>query len=104
MAMGNGPFAVAAKLPPQPMNTEEQCHRLEEAKAFLWQQLASGPLPARRLLQVATAMGIAERTLYRAKDALGITTARAGGYGATGQWTWSPPLDGKLWTSKASIS
>jgi hypothetical protein len=78
------------------MSAEERRRRLEEAKAFLRQQMATGSIPARRLLQAAAAEGIAERTLYRAKETLGITTARAGGYGASGQWMWSPPPNGIL--------
>lgn len=84
------------------MDAEEQRRRLEEAKVSLRQQLATSPASARRLLQAATVEGIAERTLYRAKDALGIATARAGGYGASGQWMWSAPPGGMSWTGEAS--
>ena len=58
--------------------------------ALLHQRLAAGPQPARVLLKAAKAAGIAERTLHRAKDLLGVTTERSGGYGAHGQWGWFP--------------
>lgn len=103
--MGREPFASAklpngtiAKLPPvsaslpyQRLSAAEQLWRLEEAKAFLHQRLAAGPQPARTLLRAARAVGIAERTLHRAKDVLGVRTERTGGYAAHGQWIWYPP-------------
>ena len=73
------------------MSAAEQLRRLEEAMAFLRQHLAAGPQPARKLLKAANAAGIAERTLHRAKDLLGVTTERSGGYAAYGQWVWFPP-------------
>lgn len=79
------------KLPKLRFSATERLRRLEEAMAFLRQHLAAGPQPARTLLNAAYAAGIAERTLHRAKDLLGVTTERAGGYAARGQWIWSPP-------------
>ncbi len=91
--MGIGPFAASAQLPneahaqvPKPrFSTAERLRRLEEAMTFLRQHLAAGPQPARRLLKAANMAGIAERTLYRANDLLGVRTERAGGYAAHGQ-------------------
>jgi hypothetical protein len=96
--MGMAPFPASAKVPnrtdtklPQPLlSPAERLRRLEEAKAFLCRQLAGGPQPARMLLSNARAAGIAERTLHRAKDLLGVTTERAGGYAGYGQWVWYP--------------
>ena len=93
--MGIGPFAASRKLPegahtklPKPrLSAEERLRRLEEAIAFLGQHLASGPQPAKALLQAAYAAGIAERTLHRAKDVLGVTTEHTGWHG---QWVWRP--------------
>lgn len=80
-----------ATLPKPQMSTAERLRRLEEAMAFLRQHLAAGPQPARTLLKAAYQVGIAERTLHRAKDLLGIRTTRAGGYAERGQWIWYPP-------------
>ena len=80
-----------AQLPNQRLSLAARLRRLEEAKAFLRQQLAAGPQPARAILKAAKAAGIATRTLHRAKDALGVMPARSGGYGAHGKWTWYPP-------------
>src|SRR5690348_4622120 len=101
---GTTPFAANAKLPnsthtklpnsaptkrsEQRMSAEERLRRLEEAIAFLRQHLAAGPQPAKTLLQAAKAAGIAERTLHRAKDVLGVTTEHTGWHG---QWVWVPP-------------
>ena len=105
--MGMAPFVASAKMPiPEAsmstgtnaqlplmwqLSVAERLRRLEEAKAFLRQQLAAGPQPARAVLKAARAAGIATRTLHRAKDALGVRPERSGGYGAHGRWTWYPP-------------
>lgn len=88
--MGVAPFTARTKLPQPWLTSAERLRRLEEAKAFLYKQLAGGPQPARTLLKAAKAAGIAERTLHRAKDLLGVTTERAGGYAEHGQWVWYP--------------
>lgn len=90
-ALGNGPFGAGAKLPMRTAHALARMRRLEEAKAFLRQHLAGGPQPAKGLLQDATAAGIAERTLHRAKDVLGVQAQRRG-WGEGGQWVWVPPL------------
>ena len=94
--MGTYPFVVStklptgthAKVPQQRLSAEERLRRLEEAIVFLRQQLAASPQPATMLLQAAYAAGIAERTLHRAKDVLGVTTEHTGWHG---QWVWRPP-------------
>ena len=76
---------------PQPwLGTVKRLRQLE-TKLVLHQCLAAGPQPARKLLKAANTAGIAERTLHRAKDLLGVTTLRSGGYGVHGQWVWFPP-------------
>ena len=85
------PNGTSPKLPKLRLSTAERLRRLEEAMAFLRQHLAAGPQPARVLLKAANNAGIAERTLHRAKDLLGVTTERSGGYAARGQWVWYPP-------------
>jgi hypothetical protein len=79
----------------------------DEAAEFLRSELAFGTRSARELLAEAEQIGIAERTLKRAKKALGVVSTRVGGTAAGGQWEWSlpagqpkgakaPPSDGPL--------
>ncbi len=94
--MGIGPFVASAKLPggttakvpKQRLRAAERLRRLEEAITFLRQHLAAGPQPAKALLQAAYTAGIAERTLHRARDVLGVTTEHTGWHG---EWVWRPP-------------
>ena len=81
------PSGTNAKLPKRRLSAEERLRRLEEAIAFLRQQLAAGPQPAKALFQAAYSAGIAERILHRAKDVLGVTTEHTGWHG---QWVWRP--------------
>lgn len=67
------------------IDTESQTPR-DEAKRWLAELLASGDVPAETVLKKARADGVAERTLYRAKKELGVTSGRAGE-----QWTWRLP-------------
>ena len=59
---------------------------LEDAKGFLLAMLADGPVTAKQIKQEASEAGHAERTLKRAKSALGII-ANKGGF--LGHWEWS---------------
>lgn len=60
--------------------------RLGEAKDFLEQSLASGPVSAIEIFSDAKAQGISERTLERAKDKLKIlSTKKPQG------WIWELP-------------
>ena len=63
---------------------------LEEAKAWLRDVLSSGPQPAAEVKAQAKADGIAERTLLRAKDSLGVQSEREG-YASKGRWMWFLP-------------
>jgi putative DNA primase/helicase len=60
----------------------------DDAKKFLADMLANGPVLATDLKEAARANGVAERTLFRAKDDLGVRAARDG---ATGRWSWHLP-------------
>lgn len=93
--MGTGPFVVSAKAPPDgtkvpkpQLSAAERLRRLEEAKAFLRQHLGAQPVPARALIKDAKKVGITNRTLHRAKDALGVQVQRQG-WGQGGQWLWA---------------
>lgn len=58
----------------------------DEAVAFLRDLLDAGPVGAKKARQEADEAGIAQRTLDRAKKALGVVSAKTG---AT--WSWSLP-------------
>ncbi|MBF6606814.1 MAG: AAA family ATPase [Chloroflexi bacterium] len=66
-----------------------------EATAFLRQLIGDGSMPARDARRAARNAGIADRTLDRAKRALGVIARHEGQPGQAGQgWTWAlPPKD-----------
>ena len=63
---------------------------LQEAKAFLRDILADGPIPAEDGEEAARAHLISKITLKRARKALGVVSNRSGGLGGEGHWQWSP--------------
>lgn len=63
----------------------------EEAKEFLVELLASGPVPSEDVKRQARAADIAERTLSRAKAELGVKAVHVGGLGTSGCWEWELP-------------
>jgi hypothetical protein len=54
--------------------------------------LADGPLAAGNVKRLAATAGVAERTLQRARHALGVT-ARRQGFGPGAIYVWSMPAD-----------
>ncbi len=66
---------------------------LDRAKTFLQELLAEGPVEAEAVQAAAREAGIAEKTLQRAKDALGVISDRTG-FGPDGRWTWVLPSKG----------
>lgn len=65
---------------------------LAEAKAVLKDILAQGPMPSRWVKKQAKEAGIADRTLDRAKQVLGVRSDKSGGIGgADSCWKWSLP-------------
>jgi hypothetical protein len=60
---------------------------LAEAKAFLQELLANGPVDATEGGKAAKANNISDRTLARARKQLGIKSKREG-YGSEGGWFW----------------
>jgi putative DNA primase/helicase len=66
------------------------------AKKFLADILASGPVKKTEIEEAAEANCIATRTLWRAKDELGIV-AKKGNSGFHDGWTWQLPLSAKRW-------
>ena len=65
-----------------------------EAEEFLREVLADGAMPSEEVKKEAKAQGIAERTLLRAKQVLGIESEKT----KTGKWIFVPP---KKWNKAA---
>jgi hypothetical protein len=63
---------------------------LEAARSFLEAELAEGPRPSKTLLENAEREGIPRRTLWRAKDVLGVTASKTA---FDGGWAWTLPLN-----------
>jgi hypothetical protein len=66
------------------------------AEVFLSEDLRGGPLPAGEVFRRAEDAGIAKRTLLRAKESLGVESAKVGRPGEPGQWLWYLPKDANL--------
>ena len=66
----------------------EERSAVEEAEAFLLEELAEGPRPQPDIFKLARGHGIAERTLRRAKSRLGVESAKSA---FSGGWEWSLP-------------
>jgi RecA-family ATPase len=67
-------------------NTEVQDqNERREAKAWLQELLADGPIAVKKIQEEAKAAGISWMTVRRAKDALTVTTSKSGYQGA---WQW----------------
>jgi len=64
-----------------------------EAKDFLRELLAAGPVPVEEVFEEARSAHIAEKTLRRAKTALSVTSEREGETGKRGggRWLWALP-------------
>jgi AAA domain len=69
---------------------EDEAPALAEACRVLKEILADGPLAAGNVTRQAKTAGVAERTLQRARQALGVTTRRLG-FGQGAYYVWSMP-------------
>jgi hypothetical protein len=58
--------------------------------------LAGGPLPAAEVYRRAAEQGVSERTVDRAKAALGIESVKLGQPGERGHWVWFLPKDANI--------
>jgi len=56
------------------------------ANVFLLEKLSSGPQPAKHIIALARKAGIADHTLRRACNSLGVERRRVGG--RNGHWDW----------------
>ena len=65
--------------------------KVEEAKHFLRETLREGPLEAGKVQREARQLGIADRTLRRARDELGITMDDEHIYREGDRWYWKLP-------------
>jgi putative DNA primase/helicase len=65
----------------------EERSAFSDAKEFLVAELEDGPMTAKQINRNAKETDVAERTLRRAKDALGVVSTKE----ADGSWTWSLP-------------
>lgn len=87
---GESSLTAAAILAPEA--TSENVNALQEAKEYLTQALAQGRRPAKDIYEEASAMGIAFRTLKRAKNQLGLKSHKSG---MNSPWEWSLPEEGQ---------
>jgi hypothetical protein len=69
----------------------DERHAGGEAEVFLRSELRDGPRLARELFEEARELDIAEKTLKRARKAVGVVSQRVGGAGEDGRWEWSFP-------------
>ena len=73
---------------------EEEATGRREAVEFLKETLADGPRPAKEIQTEARQCGISERTLNRAKAALGVQSKKQGGtFGGRRDWLWELPAE-----------
>lgn len=76
----------------RPRVDEDEAPALAEAMRVLKEILADGPLAAGNVKRQAATAGVAERTLHRARQALGVTTRRQG-FGQGAFDVWAMPAD-----------
>lgn len=74
-----------------PQTSEENKSAISEAKEFLLELLRSGPAASNDIFREAKENGLSERTLKRAKAALGIVAQRRKSVDGGGQWFWKIP-------------
>src|SRR5215217_605239 len=79
---------------------EEEKSALCEAKEFLLSELRGGPMAARQVKKNAVEADVSERTLKRAKAALGVISTKE----ADGSWTWSLPVKGPKGTMPSPMA
>lgn len=76
----------AASLLAMPLDDDARS-AADDARDFLADALADGPVPVKDLRRAAHLAGIADRTLDRAKAALRIAATKEG-FGEAGRWCW----------------
>src|SRR5262249_13174527 len=63
----------------------------DDAKRFLAELLANGPMSSKDIEEAAEANGISRRTLFRVKGELGITARKS-----SRKWTWQLPDENSI--------
>jgi hypothetical protein len=79
----------------RPRVDDDEAPALAEAARVLKEILANGPLSAGNVKKQAAQAGVAERTLHRARQALGVTYRRQG-FGQGAYYVWAMPADPPL--------
>lgn len=82
--------AAEALTPPRGSKSDDSA--LAAAIEWLQARLADGPAPAKTIVDEAKMAGIANKTLYRAKDELKVKSRKKG----MGGWYWSLPESDKI--------
>lgn len=85
------PVTITASLAADAASGSDKGFPREEAKDFLRQMLADGDVDVDIVNAQAKALGIAEKTLKRARTDLGVQATRVGGLGSEGVWKLSLP-------------
>jgi hypothetical protein len=67
---------------------DDERSALDQAVALLFAVL---PADAREVMAEARQLGVAERTLQRAKALVGVRSTRIGGAAGKGRWRWTLP-------------
>ncbi|MBI4506293.1 MAG: AAA family ATPase [Chloroflexi bacterium] len=80
---------TASQLLASPAGDDER-DAVAEACGFIREALMDGPRPSNDLQREARAAGIADHTLRRARESLGIRPQRLG-FGSAGEWMWALP-------------
>jgi RecA-family ATPase len=70
--------------------SKREAQQLEAAKTFLHQTLSNGPMPSGKVKERAESAGIANKTLWRAKEELEVKASKERG-SMTGEWWWRLP-------------
>jgi putative DNA primase/helicase len=93
VAWDSAPVAITADQALAVPSVGTTAHALHAAKAFLLDELATGPLPPKDIRARAEAAGIAWRTVRRAQQKLGIKPHKAG---LNEGWLWNLPNEPKF--------
>ena len=82
------PVTVTAEEAFAPEDVREEKSAIEDAKPFLVEILADGPVPSKQIRADAEGAGYSWRTIQRVKKMLGIEAVKAG---MAGGWVWKLP-------------
>ncbi|MBI2321340.1 MAG: AAA family ATPase [Chloroflexi bacterium] len=92
---------TASQLLAAPTGDDER-GAMDEAKDWLRSALMTGARPSKDLQREARGAGIADITLRRAREALGIRPQRVG-YGSAGEWMWALPTTAEQASSEPKM-